>query len=95
MMSESDVAATDVHALVVDADLVQVFPVDGKQPPGNGGHVQGLWLRGYGYGSGYGKDLQTWRGPSPSPRSGVMYLNKDVPGVRGLREAGVGVQIQA
>ena len=29
-MSESDVAATDVHAIVVDADLVQVFPVDGK-----------------------------------------------------------------
>ena len=26
-------AATDVHALVVYADLVGVFPVDGKQPP--------------------------------------------------------------
>ena len=39
-------AAAYVHALVVDADLVEVAPVDGKQPPGNGGRVQGLrkWL---------------------------------------------------
>ncbi len=36
-------AAADVHAFVVDADLVEVVPVDGKQPPGNGGRVQGLW----------------------------------------------------
>ena len=37
--------AADVHALV-DADLVEVVPVDGKQPPGNGELVQGLrqWL---------------------------------------------------
>ena len=52
MMSESDVATTDVHDLVVDADLVQVFPVDGKQPPGNGGRVQGLWLWLWLWGSG-------------------------------------------
>ena len=39
-------AAADVHALVVDADLVEVVPVDGKQPTGNGERVQGLrqWL---------------------------------------------------
>ena len=39
-------AAADVHALVVDADLVEVVPVNGKQPPGNGERVQGLrqWL---------------------------------------------------
>lgn len=39
-------AAADVHALVVVADLVEVVPVDGKQPPSNGGHVQGIrkWL---------------------------------------------------
>ena len=35
-------AATDVHSLVVAADLVGVFPVDGKQPPRV--QMQGLWL---------------------------------------------------
>ena len=34
-------SATDVHALGVDADLVEVL--DGNQPPGNSGRVQGLW----------------------------------------------------
>ena len=60
--------------------------------------------RGYGYDYGYGamvmavgmaKTSKHGEDPSPSPRSGVMDLNKDVPGFRGPGEAGVGVRIQA
>ena len=52
-----------------------------------------MGLLGYGYGSAYGKDFQTWR--EPSPRSRVMNLAKDVPGIRGLGEARVGVESPA
>ena len=58
---------------------------------GYGAMVMGLL--GYGYGSAYGKDFQTWR--EPSPRSRVMNLAKDVPGIRGLGEARVGVESPA
>ena len=51
-------AAADVHALVVDADLVEVFPVDCKQHTCNGGVCRGygygamvFWVWGYGYGA--------------------------------------------
>ena len=57
--------------------------------------------RGYGYGAmvmavGMAKTFKHGEDPRPRrARSGVMYLNKDVPGIRGLGKAGVGVQIQA
>ena len=44
-------AAADVHALVVDADLVEVVPVDGKQPLAMVSMYRG-------YGNGYCNDLE-------------------------------------
>ena len=44
-------AAADVHALVVDADLEEVVPVDGKSPPAMASMYRG-------YSNGYCDDLQ-------------------------------------
>ena len=54
--------------------------------------TMGLWLWLWGYSSGYGKDLQTWRGPSP--KSGVMNLAKRLAwGVESLAKDGAEVGI--
>ena len=47
-------AAADVHALAIDADLVEVVPVNGKQPPAMAAGVFRGNGNGYGYGEGYG-----------------------------------------